>query len=60
MGKKLNTLELCVLKGQNENLTCISDLLDNQKMLLKQIIILKLQITEIKLQQDRQTTMKEE
>ena len=60
MGKKLNTLELYVLKAQNENLKRISDLLDNQKMLLKQIMILKLQIIEIKLQQDRQTTMKEE
>ena len=60
MGKKLNTLELYVLKAQNDNLKRISDLLDNQKMLLKQIMILKLQIIEIKLQQDRQTTMKEE
>ena len=59
MGKKLNTLELYVLKAQNENLKRFSDLLDNQKMILKQIMIIKLQILEIKLQQNRQT-MKEE
>ena len=56
----MNTLELYVLKAQTENLKRFSDLLDNQKMILKQIMILKLQILEIKLQQDRQTTMKEE
>ena len=60
MGKKLNLLELYVLKCQNENLKRVSDLLDNQKMMLKQITILKLQIMELKLQQNCQTSMKEE
>ena len=60
MGEKLNTLELYVLKAQNEKPKRFSDLLDNQKMILKQVMIIKLQILEIKLQQDHQTTMKEE
>ena len=60
MGKKLSTLELYVLKAQNENLQRFSDLLDSQKTILKQIMIIKLQILELKLQQNRQTTMKEE
>ena len=59
MGKKLNTLELYVLKAQNENLKRFSDLLANQKLIMNQLMLIKLQILEIQLQQKRQTMGKE-